>query len=42
MVSGIDRAKKGTQLSLIEESHIIKESEIYLRSRYGKFQQNRC
>ena len=28
MVSGDDRVKKGTQLSLIEESYIIKQSEI--------------
>ena len=30
-------AKKGTQLCLIEESYIIKESEIQLRSRYDQF-----
>ena len=32
MVSGDDSAKKGTQLSLIEESYTIKESEKQLRS----------
>ena len=37
MASGDDSAKKGTQLCLIEESYIIKESEIQLRSRYDQF-----
>ena len=37
MVSGDDSAKKGTQLSLIEESYINKESEKQLRSRYDGF-----
>ena len=32
MVSGNDSVKKGTQLSLIEESYINKESDIQLRS----------
>ena len=32
-----DYAKKGTQLCLIEESYIIKESEIQLRFRYDQF-----
>ena len=32
MVSDDDSAKKGTQLSLIEESYINKESEKQLRS----------
>ena len=32
IVSGDDSAKKGTQLSLIEESYIKKESEKQLRS----------
>ena len=36
MDSGDDSAK-GTQLCLIEESYIIKESEIQLRSRYDQF-----
>ena len=36
MVSGDDSAKKGTQLSLTEESHINKaESEKQLRFRYS-------
>ena len=34
IVSGDEGAKKGTQLSLIEESYIIKEFEKQLRSRY--------
>ena len=34
MASGDDSAKKGTQLSLTEESHINKESEKQSRSRY--------
>ena len=37
IVSGDDSAKKGTQLCLIEESYIIKESEIQSRSRYDQF-----
>ena len=37
MASADDSAKKGTQLCLIEESYIIKESEIQLRSRYDQF-----
>ena len=37
MASGDYSAKKGTQLCLIEESCIIKESEIQLRSRYDQF-----
>ena len=37
MVSGDDSAKKGTQLSLIEESYTIKESEKQLRSWYDQF-----
>ena len=37
MVSGDDSAKKGAQLSLIEESYISKESEKQLRSRYDQF-----
>ena len=37
MASGVDSAKKSTQLCLIEESYIIKESEIQLRSRYDQF-----
>ena len=32
MVSSDDSVKKGTQLSLIEESYINKESDIQLRS----------
>lgn len=32
-----DYAKKGTQLCLIEESYITKESEIQLRFRYDQF-----
>ena len=35
MVSGDDSAKKGTQLSLIEENCIKKESEKQLRSQYN-------
>ena len=35
-VSG-DSAKKGTQLSLIEDSYIKKEFEKQLRSRYVQF-----
>jgi len=34
MVSGDDSAKKGTQLSLTEESYSNKESEKQLRSQY--------
>ena len=34
IVSGNDSAKKGTQLSLVEEGYINKESEKQLRSRY--------
>ena len=37
MVSGDDSGKKGTQLSLTEQSCIIKESEIQLGSRYDQF-----
>ena len=37
MVSGDDSAKKSTQLSLIEESYINKESEKQLRSRHDQF-----
>ena len=37
IVCGDDNAKKGTQLSLIEESYINKESEKQLRSRYDQF-----
>ena len=37
IVSGNDSAKKGTQLSLIEESYINKESEKQLRFRYNQF-----
>jgi len=37
MVSDDDSAKKGTQLSLTEESYINKESEKQLRSRYDQF-----
>ena len=37
MVSGDDSAKKGTQLSLTEESYINKESEKQLRTRYDQF-----
>ena len=40
MASGDDSAKKGTQLCLIEESYIIKESEIQLRSQYDHILQN--
>jgi len=36
-VSGDDSAKKGTQLSLTEESYINKASGKQLRSRYDKF-----
>ena len=36
-VSGDDSAMKGTQLSLIEDSYINKESEKQLRSRYDQF-----
>ena len=36
MVIGDDSANKGTQLSLIEESCIINESELQLRSRYDQ------
>ena len=35
MVSDDDSAKKGTQLSLIEENCIKKESEKQLRSQYN-------
>ena len=37
MASGDNSAKKGTQLSFIEESYSIKEPEIQLRSRYDQF-----
>ena len=37
LVSDNYSAKKGTQLSLIEESYINKESEKQLRSRYDQF-----
>ena len=37
MASADGSAKKGTQWCLIEESYIIKESEIQLRSRYDQF-----
>ena len=37
IVSGNDSAKKGTQLSLIEESYINKESEKQFRFRYNQF-----
>ena len=39
MASGDDSGEKGThvQLSLIEERHFIKESEIQSRSRYDQF-----
>ena len=37
IVSGDEGAKKGTQLSRIEESYIIKEFEKQLRSRYVQF-----
>ena len=37
IVCGDDNAKKGTQLSVIEESYINKESEKQLRSRYDQF-----
>ena len=37
IVCGDDNAKKGTQLSVIEESYINKESEKQLRSRYDHF-----
>ena len=37
MVSGNDSAKKGTQLSLTEESYINKKSEKQSRSRYDQF-----
>ena len=37
MVSGDDSAKKGTQLTLIGESYINKESEKQVRSRYDRF-----
>jgi len=37
IVSGDDSAKKGTQLSLTEESFINKESEKQLRSRCNQF-----
>ena len=39
MGSGDDIGEKGTrvQLSLIEERHFIKESEIQSRSRYDQF-----
>lgn len=37
MASGDNSAKKGTQLSFIEERYTIKEPEIQLRSRYDQF-----
>ena len=37
MVSGDDSVKKGTQLSLSEESNITEESKIQLRTRYDQF-----
>ena len=37
IVSGDEGAKKGTQLSLIEESYINKESEKQLRLWYDQF-----
>lgn len=37
MASGDDSAKEGTQLCVIEESYIIKKSEMELRSRYDQF-----
>ena len=37
MVSGDDSAKKGTQLSLIEDSYINNEFEKQLRPRYDQF-----
>ena len=37
MVSGDESTRKGTSLSLTEESYIVKESEIQLGSRYDQF-----
>ena len=37
IISGDYSAKKDTQLSLIEENYINKESEKQLRSRYDQF-----